>query len=309
MALFLPQRAWIGIGLAVGIGLVTAGCSVRRLAVNQVGNALAGSGAAWATDDDPDLIRDAAPFSLKLMESLIAESPRHRGLLLAATSGFTQYSFAFIQADAEQMESEDLARARALRDRARRMYLRARGYGLRGLETRYPGFTAALHAEPLAAVARIRRKDDVPFLFWTAAAWGASISLSKDRPELVAQQPQVEALIDRALVLDETFQQGAIHAFLVSYELARPGGGDAVGRAKKHLDRALELSGGQLCGPLVAWAESVCVQQQNRAEFENLLNRALAINPDDHPDSRLVNLVTQRRARWLLDQGDELFLE
>jgi predicted anti-sigma-YlaC factor YlaD len=290
--------------------LLTAGCSARRFAVNQVGNALAGSGEVWASDDDPDLIRDAAPFSLKLVESLLAESPRHRGMLLIAASGFTQYSFAFIQPAAEQMESEDLARAAELRDRARRMYLRARGYGLRGLETRYRGFTAALDADPVAAVQRVRRKDDVPFLYWTAAAWGATISISKDQPELIAQQPQVEALIDRALVLDETFEHGAIHAFLVSYELARPGGGnDAVDRARRHFDRAMELSGGRHAGPLVAWAESVCVRQQDRQQFETLLNRALAIDPDDQPDTRLVNLVVQRRARWLLGQVDELFLE
>ena len=43
-------------------------------------------------------------------------------------------------------------------------------------------------------------------------------------------------------------------------------------------------------------------------EFKELLNRALAINPDAKPEWRLVNLVMQRRARWLLSRTDELFL-
>jgi predicted anti-sigma-YlaC factor YlaD len=42
--------------------------------------------------------------------------------------------------------------------------------------------------------------------------------------------------------------------------------------------------------------------------FEPLLNRALAINPDANPDTRLLNLVIQRRARWLLSRKADLFL-
>jgi predicted anti-sigma-YlaC factor YlaD len=50
------------------------------------------------------------------------------------------------------------------------------------------------------------------------------------------------------------------------------------------------------------------VEKQDIKQFEELLNRALAINADEHPETRLVNLVMQRRAKWLLSQRDELFL-
>src|SRR6516165_4164132 len=62
--------------LAFAVILVGSGCSIRRMAVNKVGDALAGSGTTFAADDDPELIKAAAPFSLKLMESLLEESPR-----------------------------------------------------------------------------------------------------------------------------------------------------------------------------------------------------------------------------------------
>ena len=102
--------------------LLAAGCStVKRTAVNQVGNALSGGGETFASDDDPELIRAAVPFSLKLTESLLAETPKHRGLLLTACSGFTQYAYAFVQEDADEIEATDLARAAALRARARRL--------------------------------------------------------------------------------------------------------------------------------------------------------------------------------------------
>jgi hypothetical protein len=39
-----------------------------------------------------------------------------------------------------------------------------------------------------------------------------------------------------------------------------------------------------------------------------LLRRALAIDADAWPESRLINLIMQERARWLLSRIDDLFL-
>jgi len=288
--------------------MLAPGCSFKRMAVNKVGDALAGGGTTFSSDDDPELVRAAVPFSLKLMESLLAESPRHEGLLFATASGFTQYSYAFVQQDADEMEDKDLAAATDLRNRARRLYLRARNYGLRGLEVRHPGFEKELRREPRSAV-KLASTKDVSLLYWTAASWGAAISVSKSDPDLIADLPQVEALIDRALELDPNFDHGAIHSFLITYELSRQGAaGDPIERARQHFEKAVQLSGGQQAGPMVAYAESVCVSQQDAKQFEELLNRAIAINPDARPEWRLANLVMQRRAKWLLSRSDELFL-
>jgi predicted anti-sigma-YlaC factor YlaD len=293
---------------AVSLSLFGSGCSVKRIAANKVGDAVAGGGTTYAADDDPELVKAAAPFSLKLMESLLDQNPRHRALLLATTSSFTQYTFAFVQQEADEMEDKDVTRAAELRARARRLYLRARNYGLRGLEVEHAGFQRALGNDPKTAVSNTKTKD-VPLLYWTAVSWAAAISVSKDDPELIGDLPKVEALVDRALELDESFDHGAIHTFLISYEMSRrKGEGEPAARARKHFDRALELSGGQMAGPMVSLAESVSVQSQNQQEFKSLLERALAINPDTKPEWRLANLVMQRRARWLLARSDELFL-
>ena len=180
-----------------------SGCSFHRYVLNKASDAVAQSGATYASDDDPELIKAAAPFGLKLTESLLAENPRHPGLLTSAASGFTQYAYAFVQEEADEVEPQDFAAAEAMRVRARHLYLRAQGYGLRGVEVRHPGFGKALLANPKATV-RTATKSDVPLLYWTAAAWASAISLSKDNPELVGQIPAMEALIDRALELDES---------------------------------------------------------------------------------------------------------
>jgi len=283
-------------------------CSIKRMAVNKVGDALAGGGTTFSSDDDPELVKAAVPFSLKLMESLLSESPRHEGLLLAASSGFTQYGYAFVQADADETEDKDLAAAEEMRGRARRLYLRARNYGLRGLEVKHKGFEKALRASAKTAV-QVTTGKDVPLLYWTAASWAAAISLSKDNPDLIAELPIVEAMMDRALVLNEAFDHGAIHSFFIAYEMSRPDGvGDSAVRSRQHFDRAVALSGGQQAGPMVSFAEAVCVQKQDLKQFESLLHQALAINPDQKPEWRLANLIAQRRAKWLLARSDQLFL-
>jgi predicted anti-sigma-YlaC factor YlaD len=290
------------------LAVLGAGCSVKRMAVNKVGDALADGGTTFASDDDPELIKAAVPFSLKLMESLLAENPRHEGLLLATARGFTQYAYAFVQQDADETEDKDFTAAEEMRGRARRLYLRARNYGLRGLDVRHKGFEKALRASPRAAVAVATAKD-VPLLYWTAISWAAAISLSKDNPDLIAEMPCVEAMMDHALALNEAFDDGAIHTYFITYEMSRPGGtGDPAARSRQHFERALALSAGQQAGPMVSFAEAVCVQKQDLKEFESLLNQALAINPDAKPAWRLTNLVMQRRAKWLLARTDQLFL-
>ncbi|HUF80038.1 MAG TPA: TRAP transporter TatT component family protein [Burkholderiales bacterium] len=304
MNLTLPTMR--GLALAALL-LALGGCSVRQLAVNNVGDAIAQGGAAFATDDDPEFVRAAAPSSLKLIESLLAESPEHQGLLLAASRGFAQYAYAFLQQDAEEAEVHDLAQALRLEDRARRMYRRARDYGLRGLALRRPDLVNRLRADPRRAVAAIPASD-VPLLYWTGAAWGALIGLSKDQPDLLGELPIVEALMDRALELDESFERGALHTFMIGYEWVRQGrAGDPAVRARKHFARAMELSGGADAAPLVAMAEAVCVPQQRRAEFETLLQQALRIDIDRTTENRLANVVAQRRARWLLSRSEHLF--
>ena len=85
-ALLLAPR--LGTWLTLGLIALSAGCSVKRVAINRLGDALATAGTTFASDDDPELVKAAAPFSLKLMESLLAESPDHTRLLSATASSF-----------------------------------------------------------------------------------------------------------------------------------------------------------------------------------------------------------------------------
>ncbi len=229
-------------------------------------------------------------------------------LLISATSGFTEYAFAFVDQEADFVEDRDLARATALRLRAKALYQRARDYGFRGLEVDIPRFREALRENPDQTLSRARKKH-VPLLYWTALAWAAAISLAKDDAELSADQHLVEAMMKRALALDEGFERGTIHDFFIAYEGGRKSVGGSLESAREHFERALVLAHGARVSPFVTFAETVSVAAQDRREFERILGQALAVDAQRVEDTRLVNLVYQKRARWLLSRADELFIE
>jgi len=133
--------------------------------------------------------------------------------------------------------------------------------------------------------------------------------MAKNNADLIADLPKVEALIDKALALDESFDNGAIHSFLIAYDMNRASGtGNPEENARKYFSRAVELSDGKQAGPYVTMAESVSLPKQDKKEFILFLERALAINADAKPEWRLANVIMQKKARWLLQRTDKLFV-
>ena len=293
-----------------GILSLVSGCAmIRHRAVGMVASTLTSSGDVFTRDDDVELVGQAIPFGLKLYESLLDSAPRNKDLLLATCSSFTRYGVAYIETEAMVLgEAEHHGEVAHLNARALRMYLRGRGYCLRAMEIRFPAIGAALLSNPAAALGAAR-KEDVPLLYWTAASWGSAIALALDRPDISIDLPVVRALAERALALDESWDKGALHEMLVSLDgLPEVAGGSAV-RARSHFSRAVALQRGLSPGPYVALALGVAAPAQDRVEFEALLERALAIDPDGDPSTRLVTIVQQRRARALLDRADAMFIK
>lgn len=284
-------------------------CSVRKSAVGLMADALTGSGGVFATDDDPELVRDAIPFGLKTYESLLVELPEHRALLLSLSSGFVQYAYAFVQLEADIVDAQDAAAARRMRARARKLYLRGRDYGLRGLEVAHPGFGRELGADRAAALARCT-KDDVALLYWTGAGWAGALTAAKDDLDLVADLPTAASFVARVLELDPGYGGGSAEEFMISYEGSRSEamGGSAV-RAREHYEKALALSGGRRASVHLALAESVAVASQDVKEFRRLLALAIAVDPASDHSQRLANTLALRRAAWLESRIPDLFLE
>ena len=92
---------------AVLLAVSSTGCAV---VINKVSETFVSGNSVYATDDDPDLVWEAVPFGLKTMEGLLVQAPKNKNLLLAASSGFTQYGYGHLQQDADFLEANDFGR-------------------------------------------------------------------------------------------------------------------------------------------------------------------------------------------------------
>ena len=286
--------------------VLLGGCSLKSRAVDTLADVLGEGEAVYLSDEDPELIAAALPFNIKTMETLLETNPHHRGLLLTATKSFILYTYAFVEPETRELEYTEFDEAEAVRRRAARLYRRAYRYGVRGLAVEHPGIGERLSASPDEEVQRLTL-EDVPLAVWTAAALGGAIGAAIDDPESTADIAVVGALLERALVLDEDFESGTIHEFLFSYEAGRVGGD--MEKARMHYDRALILGPAKMPSIWLSWAESISVADQNRSEFLELVEQVLEFDVSAHPENRLLNILAQRRARWLQDTVDEFFLE
>ena len=293
-----------GVTLAAFLCLASA-CSVKKFAVRQVGDALSSGPSTFETDPDVDLVGEALPFSLKFVESLLEITPRHRGLLVTAAKGFALYALAYVDTPGEILADEDYQEGKRLRERAKRLYVRSLAFSMRALETAYPGISEQFRDSPSEAVGRVSKKD-IDLLYWAGAALGLSISTDPTDPSMVVRLREVEAMLERALALDETWDRGAFHEFRLSLESAKPGGGTESVMEQSYR-RALELSAGERAGLFVTYAEAHAIPNQDRDLFDQMLDKALAVDPDAHEPYRLLNHLAQRRALWLRSKVDDLF--
>ena len=293
----MVMRARAAFAGALILATLTA-CSPKQFGINRMAGALADASAVYDNDNDPEFVRLAAPSTLKTIEMLLSQSPKHPTLLLTACSGFTQYSYGFLHVEAE-VRTADAAAAKELKSRAGKMYERARSYCLRGLESRHPRITAqSLAADPVAALKTTSVKD-VPWLYWTAAAWGAELSLAPNQFARVAELATVRALLNRAKVLNDTWDHGAIYEALIAFDGLPPLLGGSPAAAKADFDKAMKLSDGKSVFAHVALAATVA----DPAEKKRLLEQALAIDVTTLSSRRLTNAIAQRYARALLGAG------
>ena len=118
----------------------------------------------------------------------------------------------------------------------------------------------------------------------------------------------VAALLDRALQLDESYDQGALHEFAITFDPARPEG-TTPEKQKAHFERAKALAQGEKISPLVTYAEAVSGPAQHKAEYEALLKEAASYDVDQPKarKNRLTNILSQRRAAYLLKHEDDVF--
>lgn len=297
-----------GLVLALSLGA----CSVEKLALKKAAGMLSGSSSAdvFTSDNDPDFVADALPFAIKLYETLLASLPGHDGLRLRTGSLYIMYANAFVQTPADMTPRREAETRDALLARAKNLYLRGRDILFVALEKKNPRVFRQLKDRQFEAAMAPFGREDAALLYWTALGWMAAFAVDPFDMTLGQTVPRTKAMIERVAALEPGYGNGSLDAFYVGYYGSLPGylGGDAA-TAREHFARAQAVAGGSDTSSLLALATTVSVKEQNAAEFKELLERVLAFDPESSPPNRLVNTLNRRKARWLLDHIDDLFIE
>ncbi len=275
-------------------GTLAGGCGyVRSVAIRDL---MAEVAQTTLRHDDVDLVMEALPTYLLLMDNLIEADPGNAELLRAAAEGY--FSYAIL------VETANPSRAAVL-------YLRAKGYGTAALIARRPA-VADLLVGPFPQFENIAQHlhgSDVPFVFWAASTWGAWIAAHPDSMGALADLPRVMVLMEWVLDRDESFRHGSAHVFLGVYHAALPPilGGDPR-RAQAHFEAALAMTDGQDLMVYVQMARFYARQIFDRDLYVSLLERVLA-SPvaTTLADLTLQNAAAQSLARTMLADVDVYF--
>lgn len=296
---------------------------------NAIGNSLSGykkNGKAiskQASENDPmlaltgetdvTLVGDFFPTVLKLYEILQMQNPDHLGLLMMTGSLNVMYANAFVQTPAESLGVAEFDKQNAEYERAKMHYLRGRDMELAFLEGRHKGFREAMFSgdetKIAAAVAKMD-KNDVDAAYWCGAGWLAAFSLDILNPDLIASLGAPIAILERAAAINPDYNGGSIWDVLFNFYMVAPAdfGGDPE-RGMQCYEQELRVSGGKTPGLYVTYAQAVCIPNGDEKGFDEALEKALAINPDDNPSSRLMTTISQNKARWLKAHKGDYFVQ
>jgi len=249
-----------------------------------------------------------------------------------ALASRVRYAWGFLVARAERVESDDPVLAQDLRREAIWRLRSARNAGLRRIPAGHPALasgppsaggsstatpkaqtvyssgssTATPQAQTVHSSGSSTATPKAQTVYWTAAAWGALISLDREDLDLLADWPRAEAMAAWLAREHPNLGEGAVRVLAAGFELARPGGNPQ--RAREWLEAALEQFGRNQASLHLALADWVDLPEARERGTGDALRRRLekTLSVAETVPS-MENSVAAARAAWLLSRIEDLY--
>lgn len=262
------------------------GCT--RLALHVTSPLISNLTSAFFEECDLELAEQSLPAELKLMEGLLKSAPQNKELLTALCMGFTGYAMLFVEEEAPE--------------RASRLYLRARRYGLMAM-----GIEDANH-QPILARLSAMDKGQIEPLFWVTMSWNGWINLNLDKPAALGELTASQECLKRVMKIDPEYFYGSPYIISGSMLAARPKilGGDAA-KAKEFFTKAMAASNGKFFLAQYYYAKYYAVRVQDKELFLNLIEEVEQAPLDQLKEACLINSAIKEKMKGLKEMADELF--
>lgn len=285
----------LAVVLCVGTSLALQGCGwTRKIAVGQMVPILENATEDARERSDLLLVQQALPANLLLVDGLIRTDPKNADLLTMSSFLYFGYALGVVEADSLEL--------------AGFYYALGRDRGLRALDRRkkFASLRQGSLEEFVQGLSSLKRSD-AEAMAWTTANWGKWLSLNLEKPDAIAQQPRLEAMMKRLLQLDPSFEAGLPHVLQGMLFAMRPEMfGGQPDSAQAHFAQAFEISHGENLLYRVFYAEYYCRQVLDEECFDHSLD-LVEETATETPRFQLMNEIARRRAVRLRAMKDDLF--
>jgi hypothetical protein len=277
--------------LIASAAMLLSGCSSI---ISSATSGMAGDLSASILDqEDPELVREAVPAFLILLDSMVRSSPDNPATLGAAAELYAAYGIAF---------NDDPERAKVLTRRAR-------DYGRRAL-CAADSKACGIESEPFADYEQAVRSVGVkasPALYSYSVSSLAYIRAHSADFTALSDLPKIEVALTHLLELGDTTDAASVNMYLGILNTLRPpalGGQPEKGR--EYFEAALRIAGDKDLSIKVEYANGYARLLYERELHDRLLNEVLAAQASQ-PGYTLMNSLAQEQARELLASADEYF--
>ncbi len=242
--------------------------------------------------DDPELVREATPAYLLLLDSFAKDSD-NATTLGAASQLYAAYGILFVT-DTQ---------------RAHKLTAKARDYGRRALcaadrnscgldDLAFDAYQQVVAAIPMNAAEALYSYcvGSLAYIQAHSSDWGA-----------LADLPKAEAALNRLREIAPEQHLGDVYKYLGILNTLRPpalGGKPEIGR--EYFERALQVNGDRDLSIRVEYARGYARLMYDRELHDRLLNEVLAADVEQ-PGYTLFNVMAQQQARELLKSADDYF--
>lgn len=258
-----------------------------------IGNLPKNLSLSMMNQEDPELVRTAAPAYLLMLDALVATYPEDETFLIPAAKLYGAYAGVFSN-DPEQ---------------TKRMAERSKNYAQRALCESEKDLCAALDQQIEDIVIELADldEDELVIVYTYASSWASWIQANSSDWDAIAQLPKVKILFNWVLKYDPDYDNGTAQIYMGVLESQIPPSlGGRPDLAKAHFENAIRASDGKNLMAKVLYA-----QQYARLMFEQELHDRLlteVMNADAKAEGlTLINQLAKQQAEVLLADSVEYF--
>ena len=219
-----------------------------------------------------------------------------------------EYAYGILMGKGDMLLDDDYHKSLKYYQKSNVIFKEAKHSSVNLLSARYPKFEEWLKNDYDITF----HEEDIQDLYWLAAALGGTIQSSRGAdPFALVYIPTIGKLLETAINLNQEWGNGKLYSAMMSYTTVRPDlSRDVLDNSLNfYFEKAVKYSDSLDASIFVSYAESVHKPKQEKKEYIDKLNFVIEMDLDKGSQNEINNIISKRRATWLLSKTEDYFLE